>query len=67
MGEWYTDDKCIQKDRDSILGFHSEEQGNILSDCCLPEANVVCFYRDKPSKIPCTEYDPIDAGRPSFW
>jgi hypothetical protein len=67
LGEWYTDDKCVQKDKDSILGFHNEEQGTLLSDCCLPEPNIVCFYRDKPSKIPCTEYDPIDAGRPSFW
>mmetsp|Transcript_6912 Transcript_6912/g.13031 ORF Transcript_6912/g.13031 Transcript_6912/m.13031 type:complete len:616 (+) Transcript_6912:258-2105(+) len=67
MGEWYTEDKCIQNDRDSILGFHSGDQGTLLSNCCLPEANIVCFYRDKPSKIPCKDSDPIDAGRPSFW
>lgn len=36
-------------------------------DCCLPEANVTCHYRDKASKIPCKKSPNIDKGRPSFW
>lgn len=36
-------------------------------DCCLPQPNITCFYRDKPSKIPCRDSPPIDKGRPSFW
>jgi hypothetical protein len=36
-------------------------------ECCLPEPNIVCHYRDKPSLISCKDSPPIDAGRPSFW
>ena len=77
MGQWYVDDKCISKTRDSILTVDptSEENGEnnavsnhlIIEPCCLAEPNIVCHYRDKPSIIPCTESDPIDKGRPSFW
>jgi len=51
MGEWYT-----QEDN-SCSGF----------DCCLPQANITCHFRDKPSKIPCKNSPPIDKGRPSWW
>ena len=43
------------------------DDGILFEPCCLAEPNVVCHYRDKPSKIPCTDKDPIDKGKPSFW
>eukprot|EP00934_Nitzschia_sp_Nitz4_P002166 Nitzschia sp. Nitz4//scaffold111_size72815//50782//52795//NITZ4_005796-RA/size72815-augustus-gene-0.15-mRNA-1//1//CDS//3329533198//2166//frame0 len=36
-------------------------------DCCLAEPNVTCYYRDKPSIIPCKHMNPIDKDQPSFW
>ena len=72
MGEWYLADQCIEKTKDVILGDHDIKQGGdaghvLLEPCCLAEPNVVCHYRDKPSKIPCKDSDPIDKGARSFW
>ena len=36
-------------------------------DCCLAQPNIICHYRDKPSKIPCRDSPPIDKGKRSFW
>jgi len=51
MGEWYT------KEDNSCSGF----------DCCLPQPNIICHFRDKPSKKPCNDSPPIDKGKPSWW
>ena len=75
MGQWYVNDSCIGATRDQILGVSGEGSDAVISTsedvlfepCCLAEPNIVCHYRDKPSKIPCKDKDPIDAGRPSFW
>jgi hypothetical protein len=67
MGEWYTGDQCVQHTQDEILGDGVHESGELINSCCLAKPNIVCFYRDKPSKIPCTDSPPIDNGKPSFW
>jgi hypothetical protein len=78
FGEWYVADKCIATTKNDIMGKseHIDEDGSgdpniikksLFDQCCLVEPNIVCHYRDKPSKIPCKESDPIDKGRPSFW
>jgi len=76
IGEWYLDSKCIGNTADAILGIDSEsvnggssiEGKNVLFEpCCLAEPNIVCHYRDKPSKVPCKDAPPIDKGFPSFW
>jgi hypothetical protein len=68
MGEWYTSDVCIQKTKDKISGEQSGTSSSpLIQPCCLPKAEVVCHYRDKPSKIPCKDSPPIDKGRRSFW
>jgi len=51
MGEWYT------KESTTCTGV----------DCCLPQPNITCHYKDKPSKIPCKESPPIDKRGKSFW
>eukprot|EP00979_Chaetoceros_neogracilis_P002960 scaffold493_cov258-Chaetoceros_neogracile.AAC.8 len=68
MGQWYTNDACIAHTKNDIMGNHDMAEGDsLLEPCCLAEPNIVCHYRDKPSKIPCRDVDPIDEGRPSFW
>mmetsp|Transcript_31660 Transcript_31660/g.46709 ORF Transcript_31660/g.46709 Transcript_31660/m.46709 type:complete len:570 (-) Transcript_31660:53-1762(-) len=62
MGEWYLDDKCIQKTVDEI-GAASDLQ----TECCHAEPIVVCHYRDKPSIVPCHDSPPIDKDKPSWW
>jgi len=34
---------------------------------CSSEPLLQCFFRDKPSKLPCRESPAYDEGRPSFW
>jgi hypothetical protein len=68
MGQWYVNDMCIAHTKGDIMGNHDMKEGDSLVEpCCLVEPNIVCHYRDKPSKIPCRDVDPIDKGRPSFW
>lgn len=61
FGEWYVQDKCIQKKVGEVEG------GATFDNCCSVEPLVSCHYRDKPSVIPCKDSPPIDAGKPSFW
>ena len=68
MGQWYVNDSCIGGTRDKILGVGEESNAvKLFEPCCLAEPNIICHYRDKPSKIPCKDSAPMDAGRPSFW
>ena len=68
MGEWYVSDQCADKTETEILGVSDRTEEEILSHrCCLAEPNIVCHYRDKPSKIPCKDSPPIDKGGRSFW
>jgi len=53
LGEWYT-----VEDTNSCTGMN----------CCLPEPNITCHYRDKPSKISCPNSPTIvETGGKSFW
>mmetsp|Transcript_55015 Transcript_55015/g.61462 ORF Transcript_55015/g.61462 Transcript_55015/m.61462 type:complete len:579 (+) Transcript_55015:49-1785(+) len=53
LGEWYT-----VEDTNSCTGMN----------CCLPEPNITCHYRDKPSKISCPNSPTIvENGGKSFW
>lgn len=62
MGEWYLQDTCVGKPLSEIGGADA-----VFSRCCAAKPNIACYYRDKPSKIPCRESPPIDKGKPSFW
>jgi hypothetical protein len=61
MGEWFLQDKCIQKTA-SEIGTQP-----LLTACCSAEPFFSCHYRDKPSKESCKDSPPIDKGRPSWW
>jgi len=67
MGWWYLNLKC--NDPMNVLRNKDKEDANydMVSDCCASQAIIECFYRDKPSVIPCKDSPPIDKGRPSFW
>jgi len=60
MGEWYLEDTCGNRSPSEITGKSAE-------DCCAVAPIVSCYFRDKPSKIPCQDSPPIDKGRPSWW
>jgi len=62
MGEWYLNEQCISKPLADI-----EVSGDFVSTCCSAKALLSCHYRDKPSKKPCKDSPPIDAGKKSFW
>ena len=65
MGEWYVQDKCIGSTAEKIEAETSETQ--IVSTCCSAEPLISCHYRDRPSKLPCTDSPPIVKGGKSFW
>lgn len=54
LGEWY---------------LKEDEYGSCSGglECCLPEPNITCYYRDLPSKVPCRESPPFKKGAASFW
>jgi len=69
MGLWHVEEKCEDEKGltliDELKG-HTDKDA-VFNACCSVEPLIKCFYRDKPSKIPCKESPPIDMGRPSFW
>ncbi len=71
LGEWYVHGQCVQQPVAAIAGADADQvlrgDKTLLDTCCVREPVVVCHYRDKPSKIPCKEFPPIDNGKPSFW
>jgi len=69
MGLWHVEEKCEDEKGltliDELKG-HSDKDV-VFNACCSVEPLFECFYRDKPSKLPCKDSPPIDKGRPSFW
>ena len=41
--------------------------GANIDHCCSAKPFVNCHYKDKPSKIPCKDSEPIDKNGRSFW
>jgi hypothetical protein len=76
MGNWYLQEKCIATTVEKILRKDksiNKPAGNaskghlIIEPCCSAEPLISCFYRDKPSIIPCKDSPNLDDGRRSFW
>ncbi|CAB9502203.1 Nucleotide-diphospho-sugar transferase [Seminavis robusta] len=72
MGNWFVQDKCVGSTASKILGKDDAiaiaiESKSLLEPCCLKEPNVSCFYKDKPSKIPCKDSPALDKRHGSFW
>jgi hypothetical protein len=69
MGDWFVDDKCVaQTTAGDLLGGAAKTKGALVSTCCLAEAIIKCYYRDKPSKIPCRDSPFMDTFKNvSFW
>lgn len=66
MGDWYLHDECIGKEANEIVSG-TKIKGNLIGSCCSAEPLITCFYRDKPSKIPCRQSPPKDKKGASFW
>jgi hypothetical protein len=64
MAMWFMQDQCIDK---SISQIDLENGEDITNKCCSLDPLITCYYRDKPSFIPCKDSPPIDKGRRSFW
>lgn len=73
-GNWYLEDKCVGTTVEKILRRdksiprpENNSSGYLTQACCAAEPLVSCFYRDKPSIIPCQDSPNLDEGKPSFW
>jgi len=65
MGDWHVQDMCIEASAPEILEKSSAT--DVASACCSAQPLITCHYRDKPSKIPCKDAEPIDKGHASWW
>jgi hypothetical protein len=75
MGFFFVSNHCVGKTTMEIqknsqqrhtLDVHQQRHA-LATSCCLAEPIAKCHYRDKPSKIPCRDSPPMEAGAPSFW
>lgn len=71
LGEWYVhEDVCLQKTAQQILGLDTNatvESSSLIQPCCSAEPIISCHYRDKPSKLPCSDSPTIDKNGRPFW
>ena len=72
MGEWYVNDKCVDKEqRQGLINSataRGQLEGALIDQCCSIEPIFSCHYSDKPSKIPCRDSPKIDPHKgKSFW
>lgn len=61
MGAWYVKDSC---EGESV---EEQVQSELKHSCCSLEPLVTCFYKDKPSIVPCRDSPSIDVNGRSFW
>ncbi|KAL7522983.1 hypothetical protein ACHAWX_007733 [Stephanocyclus meneghinianus] len=66
MGMWYVPDKCVGKEAKEITSGSNAKNG-LMNECCSAEPLKKCYYRDKPSVIPCKDSPPMDRSGRSFW
>ena len=67
MGEWYLKDECVGNDAKQITDGTIISDGALVNKCCAAEPIITCYYKDKPSKIPCKDSPNIDKNGKSFW
>lgn len=67
LGEWYLEDKCNV----NHPNFEKAALKNAtIHSCCAAKPLFKCYYKDKPSMIPCPDSPSIDIlpkPKPSFW
>jgi Nucleotide-diphospho-sugar transferase len=64
LGEWRVHDQCIQADPAEVIATSRRQ------DCCVKEPPAIkCFYRNRPSAIPCHDSPPVPESfsTGSFW
>mmetsp|Transcript_6244 Transcript_6244/g.13488 ORF Transcript_6244/g.13488 Transcript_6244/m.13488 type:complete len:254 (+) Transcript_6244:1183-1944(+) len=66
MGMWFVKEQCIGKQVDEIFAGEVDTTDN-TETCCSAEPIIQCFYRDKPSVVPCRDAPAKDSNGQSFW
>lgn len=69
-GLWYLKDACERGGGvEAARALSGNDTGDrpLQSTCCSAERLVTCFYKDKPSAIPCEDSPTIDKNGKSFW
>jgi hypothetical protein len=72
MGEWYLNDRCVQKEARQILQLQPNDKlptsgEELRLACCDSDIIFKCHYKDKPSIKPCRSSPSIDKAGRSFW
>jgi Nucleotide-diphospho-sugar transferase len=70
LGYWYISPTCLDESYQPTY-YNNSATGTVENQldiaCCVARPEPTCHYRDKPSKIPCTQSPGIDKGHSSFW
>lgn len=66
MGLWYLKDSCEHQEYSSLMDGQQGKEGELIPLCCAAEAQIKCFYRDKPSIIPCKDSPQLDVAGYTF-
>ena len=61
LGEWYVQNDCSKMIMDTKHGVTD------FDNCCSTEPFISCYYRDKPSKVPCLNSPFYEKNGASFW
>mmetsp|Transcript_49346 Transcript_49346/g.111991 ORF Transcript_49346/g.111991 Transcript_49346/m.111991 type:complete len:189 (-) Transcript_49346:97-663(-) len=64
LGAWFIDRAC---DAQAIRSPALHAKGGLVQSCCSKEPIADCFFRDKPSKGPCSSSPNKDRGQPDWW
>lgn len=70
MGDWYVKEKCIGGTLNGILDEKAKDAAaktDISGECCMVKPEIICHYRDRPSKIDCKDAPPKEKGKASWW
>jgi len=64
LGEWYLKDEChAGSDK-----FQADiAKSATINSCCAAKPLVKCYFKDKPSIIPCPDAPNLDKAKKSFW
>jgi len=61
FGEWYVHDECTDRSMNNTKNMPASIQ------CCSAKPMISCYFKDKPSAIPCNDSPSYDKNAKSFW
>ncbi|KAL7433419.1 hypothetical protein ACHAXM_003546 [Skeletonema potamos] len=61
FGEWYVNDDCREGSMNNTHGLPASIH------CCSAKPLISCYFKDRPSVVPCNDSPSYDKNAKSFW